>query len=122
MNTQHTPTTATGPDTEPSGRLRRWLHRHRARQLHAGARSRLRADVLVPLAAFGTSGLEKFLKGDALQVGILLAGLVILYGAKQKNAAASLTVGGIALIGLAVMGIANDGMAVSNFLGGWIWN
>ncbi|WP_433860292.1 hypothetical protein [Streptomyces kronopolitis] len=75
----------------------------------------------VQLAAFGTSGLETFLKGDALQVGILIAGLVILFGAKKKDWSGTLIVGGIALVGLAVMGLSGKGINVGNFLAGWIW-
>ncbi|UNZ22297.1 hypothetical protein [Streptomyces sp. 891-h] len=77
---------------------------------------------LQQLAAFGTDGLEKFLKGDALQVGILIAGLVILFGAKAKNLSAAFTVGGIALLGVAVMGLSGAGFQISEYLGGWIWN
>ncbi|GAA2686910.1 hypothetical protein [Streptomyces lunalinharesii] len=75
----------------------------------------------VQLAAFGTGGLEGFLKGDALQVGILVAGLVILYGAKRKDWSGTLMVGGIALVGMAVMGMATKGMNIGDFLAGWIW-
>ncbi|AWN32598.1 hypothetical protein [Streptomyces sp. NEAU-S7GS2] len=75
----------------------------------------------VQLAAFGTSGLESFLKGDALQVGLLIAGLVILFGSKKKDWSGALTVGGIALVGLAVMGLSGKGINVGDTLAGWIW-
>lgn len=111
-------------DSDPRSRPRRWLHRLRLLQLRAATTSpgRLHAATgAVTLAAFGTDGLEDFLKGDALQVGILLAALVILFGARRKDMASSATVGGIALFGLAVAGLASDSFAIGTYLGDWIW-
>ncbi|MEU3356115.1 hypothetical protein [Streptomyces sp. NPDC037389] len=111
-------------DSPRAGRLRSWCRR---RQLRAALRGlpepgRLQAaGAPVVLAAFTTGGLQEFLKADALQVGILIAGLVIIFGARRKDWAGSMTVGGIALVGLAIIGLSSKGTAVGEFLSGWIW-
>ncbi|MCD9146139.1 hypothetical protein LUZ16_29685, partial [Streptomyces albireticuli] len=87
----------------------------------AAGTSRFHAAGAVVLAAFTTGGLQEFLKQDALQVGLLIAGLVIVFGSRRKDWSGALTVGGIALVGLAVIGMASKGSAIGDFLSGWFW-
>ncbi|MFK8851169.1 hypothetical protein [Streptomyces sp. Ac-502] len=103
-------------------------HRRRVRQLRTGHQLHALTGAAVlagggtQLAAFGTNGLEEFLKGDALQVGILIAGLVVIFSAKKKDAPGALVVGGIGLFGLAIMGLSGKGFDIGEFLSGWIWH
>ncbi|MFD8386147.1 hypothetical protein ACFV2X_47905 [Streptomyces sp. NPDC059679] len=75
----------------------------------------------VLLAEFGTGGLAKFIRQDALQVVLLFIGLVIVISARKKDMPGAVTIGGIALMGLAVMGLSGSGFNIGEYLGGWIW-
>ncbi|MFI5752453.1 hypothetical protein ACIBBE_42905 [Streptomyces sp. NPDC051644] len=63
-----------------------------------------------------TSGLKGLLTDNFIPIGILLAGALIIFGAKSKNWSAALTQAGIVLLGLGVIGLAATSTGVGNAL------
>lgn len=62
-------------------------------------------------AAIGinTDGIQDLLAENALPVGILFIGILVVFGAKKKDWASSVTMVGIVLLGLGVVGLSSVG-------------
>ncbi|MFC9431485.1 hypothetical protein [Streptomyces sp. NPDC056987] len=69
-----------------------------------------------------TTGLNTWLQDNALNIGILVVGILIVFSSRKKDMASALTMGGISLFGLAIVGMSTGGtpMEVGTFLIGLI--
>jgi hypothetical protein len=102
---------------------------HQRRQLHAATAPHrfsgiAAAGILAAGAGADTTSLRTWLSDNAVPLGVLISGVIIVMNARKKDHASTVNIVGGTLIGLAVVGVAIGGFApgMGAWLVGLIWH